>query len=114
MEKSLFAQYCEERLGKTVLENEHGFLSFCEPNFGDRKVFYIEDVFIKPDSRSKAEADSLYVKAAEIAKLKGYAEVFGSVFIRAQGAEKSISMLIKRLWKFSHIVGEMIYLKKDI
>lgn len=109
MQKSFFAQYCEERLGKTVLENEHGFLSIVQSD-----VFYIEDVFIKPESRGKSEADVLYIEAIELAKSKNYKQVFGSVFIKAKGAEKSMKMLLSRNFNFSHAHGDLIYLKKDI
>lgn len=114
MEKSFFAQYCEERLGKTVLENEHGFLSFYETELNGKKIFYIEDVFIKPESRAHSEADVLYIDAHSIAKSRGYKEIFGSVFINAKGAEKSMLMLLNRKWVFSHLNGNMIFLKKDI
>ena len=109
MEKSFFAQYSEERLGQTVLENEHGFITI---DISDK--FYIEHVFIKPESRGKSEADILYIDAIEIAKSKGFKEVFGSVFIKARNAEKSATMLLARKFKFSHLVGQMIYFKKEV
>ena len=109
MEKSLYSQYCEERLNKTVLENEHGFISFIID-----KVFYIEDVFVKKESRGNSEADVLYIDAIEIARAKGFKEVFGSVFIKAFSAEKSMQMLLARQFKFSHIAGDLIYLKKEL
>lgn len=109
MEKSFFAQYCEERLGKTVLENEHGFLSFSITD-----CFYIEDVYVTPESRGNAEADLLYIEAIEIAKQKGFKEVYGSVFVKAKGAEKSAQMLLSRKWMFSHISGQIIFFKKVI
>lgn len=109
MQKSFFAQYCEERLGKTVLENEHGFLSIVMND-----VFYIEDVFIKAESRGNSEADLLYIEAYELAKSKNYKYIYGSVFIKAKGAEKSMKMLLSRNFNFSHAVGDLIYLKKEI
>lgn len=109
MKKSLFAQYCEERLGKTVFENEHGFVSIVI-----NKTFYIEDVFIKEGSRDKDHAKKFMFDAFKLAKEKGYDSVYGSVFIRAKNCEKSLSMALNLDFKISHIAGEMIYLKREI
>lgn len=109
MKKSLFAQYCEERLDKTVLENEHGFVSIIM-----NSVFYIEDIFIKEESRDKDHAKKFFFDCLKLAKEKNYREVYGSVLRTAKNPEKMISMMISHDFKLSHVVGDMIYFKRGI
>lgn len=109
MKKSLFAQYCEERLGKTVIENDHGFVSIVM-----NSVFYIEDIFIKEESRDKDHAKKFFFDCLKLAKEKNYREVYGSVLRTSKNPEKMLSMMISQDFKLSHIIGDMIYLKREI
>lgn len=109
MKKSLFAEYSEERLGKVVLENQHGFLTIVI-----NSVFYIEDLFITENSRDKGHAKKFFFEALKLAKEKNFKCVYGSVLKGSKNPEKMLSMMIAHDFKLSHIVGDMIYLKKDI
>jgi GNAT superfamily N-acetyltransferase len=109
MEKSLFAQYFEEREGKTVFETEDGFVSIM---IGER--FYVEHLFIKKESRGKKIAHQFEIYCINLAKSRGYKEVFGSVSIGTNNPEFSLMMMLDHGWKLHSTNREMIFIKKDI
>lgn len=110
MEKTLWTQYFEEREGKTVFENEHGFICVVMA----KEVFYVEHLFIKKESRGKKIAHAFEIFAINLAKSKGYKSIMGSVSIRTKDPEFSLKMMIDHGYKLSHTAGEMIYVKKDL
>jgi GNAT superfamily N-acetyltransferase len=109
MEKSLFAQYSEEREGKTVFETEDGFVSII---LGQR--FYVEHLFIKKDSRGKKITHQFEIFCINFAKSRGYKEIFGSVAIGTNNPEFSLVMMLNHGWKLSSANQDMIFVKKDI
>ena len=109
MQKSLFAQYFEERENKVVLENEHGFVMVVIA-----KIFWIEHIFVKKESRGNDHAHFFEQWCIQLAKEKGFSEVFGSVSIRTQGSEFSLKMMLDHGYKLHSISGDLIFLKKAV
>jgi predicted GNAT superfamily acetyltransferase len=111
MPPSLFAQYINERLGKFCIENEHGFcvVKYFYPDF-----VYIEDVYVRPESRHQQWPRKFEQMVIEDAKSKGYKRLVGSVMIKATGAERSCRMMLESDYKFDSLVGTTIYFTKEI
>lgn len=107
---SLYAQYALERSGITVLETEHGFITYIFMS----DYCYIEDLFVVKEKRNTKVAYELAETVTKIAQDAGYTKLLGSVCVTARGAEHSLSRLIQYGFRLKSLEGNMIYLVKDI
>lgn len=110
MQPSLYAQYVSERLGKDVLENEHGFCTCIVMN--DR--FYLEEIFVRKESRRAGHAQKLADEAVAWAKRMGYKKVIGSVNLKARGYLYSMKLLEIYGFKLFEANQNMLFFEKDI
>lgn len=108
--KSNFARYKEEREGKEVLENEHGFATFL---FEDDYV-YVEDVYIIPESRQKGEASSFIYQIEDLAKDRDVFKVMVTVDVRTNGANQSILAILHHGFNVISSDKNVIYFIKEI
>ncbi len=70
---SHYANYIKERDGKSVIENGHGFVVY--KMFPNQKECYIEDMYVKPESRMKGIGKEFLDQVIKIAKAEGMAMV---------------------------------------
>jgi predicted GNAT superfamily acetyltransferase len=111
----MFKDYLKERLGREMLESEHGFVIYGFNCLGlDMPHVYIEDIYVTPEKRKSGEAARLADKIAEMAKSKGIRAMVGSVAIDANGSEASLKVLIAYGMKPLSANNNTIYMCKEI
>jgi predicted GNAT superfamily acetyltransferase len=111
----MFKDYLKERLGREMLESEHGFAIYGFNCLGlDMPHVYIEDIYVTPEKRKSGEAVRLADKIAEMAKSKGIRAMVGSVAIDATGSETSLKVLIAYGMKPLSANNNTIYMCKEI
>lgn len=110
MHKSHYAQYIQERAGKSIIENENGFATYVELEDG----IYIEDIYVVPEKRNAKVASEFGQKIELIAKELGYKKLFGSVATNVNGTTESIKKLINYGFEFYNCNSDMIYFIKEI
>ncbi len=111
MTLSMYGQYITERTNREILETEHGFATFqVLPN----NIFYIIDIFIKPEYRRSRKASELTDNLENIAKEKGSKWILGSVDDAAKGAEVSHKALQAYGFKPYKSAGSMNFYLKPI
>lgn len=109
MSIEMYGDYINEKFGKDIIYSEHGFLTYLA-----KDVFYIEEIYIKPEARHSGEGQELGLKAETIARDKKYKEVFGSVSIQSATATRAMRILLEFGYKLHSIKADLIFLKKDL
>ena len=108
---SMYKDYIEEQLpNRFVYETEHGFLTY---NINDKEC-QLEEIYIKPKSRTLGLASSFYAMIGEVAREKGCTYLKGSIVIGTNNAEISMKCLLKNNFKLWYTDNIMIYLKKEL
>ena len=107
---SLFADYIKERLGKQVLEDDHGFVTY----FFESDYVYVEDVYTRPESRREGKLYKMVDQVAEIAKEKGVHKMLGSVVPSANSSTESLHVLLDYGFKLYSSDKNIIYFMKEI
>jgi len=108
---SMYGDYIQERLGKSIVENEHGFATFKVT--GD--ICYIEDIYVKPYSRQKNVASQMADEIAEYAKKMGCKHLVGSVDPLANGSTTSLRVLLGYGMKLEgSLKNNLIWFYKEI
>jgi len=108
---SLHSEWLKEYHNKEIIENEHGFVTFWYPN---EKTIYVEDLYVKPESRYKKIGVDLVTQAIEIGKQKGCTHTIGSVDPKAIGFQRNLNNMLVFGYKISHVHGSLIILIKEI
>lgn len=108
--RSLWADYLEERLGRTTLEFEHGLIMY---TFTPTHC-YIVDIYVKPGQRNKHYASAMADHVAKIAKEAGYTKLLGTVQPTANGSTVSTKALFGYGFKLLSCDNQAIYFEKDI
>jgi ribosomal protein S18 acetylase RimI-like enzyme len=108
--RSLWADYLEERLGRTTLEFEHGLIMY---SFTDTHC-YIIDIYVKPEHRQKYYASAMADHVSKIAKDAGYTKLLGTVQPTANGSTNSMKALFGYGFKLLSCDSQAIYLEKGI
>lgn len=112
---SLYGEYLLERLGKEIIERDDGFATFVRLTTPEgESAVYIEDIFVRPEARKKGVATDLADGICQWAATCGCTVVFGSVNAKANGATQSLKVLIAYGMQLSHVIGDMIYFRKEI
>ena len=109
---SHYADYLRERLGKHVLETEHGFAVFFE--IPEERAIYIEDIFVEKDHRETGVASQMADAIAEAAKEDGFQFLLGSVNPKTHGATRSLRVLLGYGMQLSHVKDGLIWFKKEL
>lgn len=107
---SLYADYVRERTGKSVMENEHGFIVY---SFS-KEYCYIEDVFVAKSHRKLRTAFDFADEIVIEAKAKGCTKLLGSVCPSAEGSTASLKFLLAYDFKLLSSIENLIYFTKDI
>jgi predicted GNAT family acetyltransferase len=107
---SLYGQYILEREGKQILENEHGFFTF--KFYGEE--CYIEDIFIKKDSRRSGIATDMANTVAEIARGAGCKVLTGTCVPSTHGATESMKAMFSYGFRIHSSQHDKIILIKEL
>ena len=111
---SLYGNYLKEREGKSIIESEKGFATYCFSLIGDAKVCYIEDIYVESSERHVGEASRMADQIAELAKAQGCKALVGSVCPTANFSTASMKVLLSygfQLWKAE---TNMVWFSKEI
>lgn len=109
---SLYADYIAERLGHSIIENEDGFATYHFPSEG---ICYLENIYVRPESRRKNIATTFAKMIEDIAKQKRCHTLLGSVCTDARGATESLKGLLSFGFKLDRVSDfNLIFFKKEI
>jgi len=107
---SLYADYIRERLGKSCYEVDNGFAVYW---YTDDSV-YIEDIYVADKWRKSKIASQMADYIADEARAIGIKKMVGSVNTQANGATRSLKVILGYGMEVSHISGSVIYFIKDL
>jgi GNAT superfamily N-acetyltransferase len=110
--KSLYAQYVYEREGKSCLENEAGFVTYCylpKVNAG-----YIEDMYIVPEKRSSGLGRKFVEQVAVEMRKLGATKLITSVSPIAQGRTISTKAILACGFELDSMDANLIYFAINI
>lgn len=110
MSTSLFGDYILEREGKSILENEHGFFTYKI----NGEECYIEDVFIRRESRRLGIGSEMADSLAEMASQLGCKFLSGTCVPSTNGATDSLKAMLSYGFKIHSSVQDKIILTKEI
>ncbi len=107
---SLYAQYIYERQNKSIVEDENGFASYYYIN----DSCYIEEIYVKRDSRNKGIASKYadYITADAVSKKAK--QLIGSVNLNTNDPTTSMKVLLAYGFKLASAGDNMIYLTKAL
>lgn len=106
----MFAEYIKEREGKYVYQTEHGFAVYQIAG----SECYIQDIFIKKDSRDQNHAKDIADAVTKIAKINDCKTLTGTVVPSLAGSTKSLGMLLHYGFKLHSCKEDFIILVKEI
>lgn len=109
-ELSNFGKYILEREGKSILENEHGFFTYKIHN----EECYIEDIFIKKESRRTGIATEMANLLAEMAIENGCKYLTGTCVPSTNGATESMKAMFSYGFKIHACINDKIILIKEL
>lgn len=109
-----YRDYINEREGKTLLENEKGFLTYSYESYNDEKAIYIQDIFVSKEYRSESIATQMADEVAEKAKSELINKLLGSVDISAKYSDVSMKVLLSYGMKPYGVSGNVIFFVKEI
>lgn len=107
---SLYGQYILEREGKSILENEHGFFTY---KIYDEECF-IEDIFIKKESRRTGVATEMANMMADMARQAGCKFLTGTCVPSTFGASESMKAMFSYGFKIHSAKEDKIILIKEL
>lgn len=109
---SLYGQYIAEREGKHIVEDSVGFATYqFLPDLG---AVYIENIFVREESRQRGVAAGYADKIADIAKAQNYKKLLGSVKPSANGSTSSLKVLLSYGFELLSSEQDAIWLKKEL
>lgn len=109
-EMSHFGKYISEREGKLILENEHGFFTYKISG----EECYIEDIYIKKESRKLGIASQMANMVAEMAIAAGCKYLTGTCIPSTQGATNSLRAMLSYGFCLHSCVEDKIILIKEL
>lgn len=107
----MYADYLKE-MGefKTMYEDDYGFFIYSI----QKDVFYVEEVYIKPEYRRKGVGKMFDEIAQKKAKELDCKSLRGSVLPYTNGATESMKFQLALGYQLDFCLNGVIYLKKDI
>lgn len=109
--ESLYAQYISERLGDHVLEVENGFATY---RYISDKSVYIVDIYVKPSCRKSGLAAEMADEIVRMAKVRGCAELLGSVVPSTANSTTSMKVLLGYGMSLQNSSNDFIVFRKEI
>lgn len=106
----MFAEYIKEREGKHVYMTNHGFAVYQIAG----QECYIQDIYIKQDSRNKDHAKEIADAITEIARSNDCKTLTGTVVPSLKGSTKSLGILLHYGFKLHSCREDFIILVKEI
>jgi hypothetical protein len=108
---SLYSEYVKERENFDTVESESGFATY---QIYDNGECYIKDIFVTKEARNTKLSYEMEEQINNIAKLKNCHTLIGSVCLDGFNSSKSLQILLNDKWLIYKIVGNMIFVKKEV
>lgn len=109
---SLYAEYVKEREEKFVIENEE---AFCKYGINEKEKYcYIEDLYVRPESRKSGIGQRMTDFICIIAKNKGCKKVITSMVPSAKGSDYSMKVILKYGFRLRSSDYNVIYFEKEL
>jgi len=89
---SLFGEYIKERLGKQIIENDDGFMSYIFSR--DFQECYIEDCYVRPEKRKLGIGREMLEQVRREAKSRGVKRLTTSVRPSSHGSTVSLKAVL--------------------
>lgn len=112
---NMYKQYLEElHEGKSLINNETGFISYWIRDSINGKECYIEDIYVAKDYRKSRAAHKLADIVVEIAKKQDCKILTGTVIPTANNSEISLKMMLSYDFKILNSNENVIWFFKEI
>lgn len=108
--ESHFGHYIQERLGKHIIENRYGFVTYMI----EADYIYIEDVYVDKGYRRSSKGTNLLDEVAEIALKNGIKKLLTTVAPTALGSTDSIKAVLGYGFELLNSDQNVIYFTKKI
>jgi len=110
---SLYGEYIKERLGRHIVEDERGFVTF--DIYPQEKACYLVDMYVRPDFRRKGTATKHFGdQVVAAAKQAGCTRIFSTVLPKAVNSTVSVKGLLADGFELSHMDEELIWFRRDL
>lgn len=106
----MWSDYIYETRGMDAVENEHGFATFLIKD----KECYVEDVYVKPESRKKYVASDFVNKIKDRAQRSGCLYLTTSVNMAITDPTASVAVILAYGFKITHTTNGFICFKLEI
>ena len=107
---SLYADYMSEVYGKNVIENESSIVVWTMKD----DIFYLEDIYIKPDLRDQGLGKKFMELIVQIAKNNGCTKLLGSITLLNKYRDENMMKFLKYGFSLHSLSDNIIYMIKDI
>ena len=111
---SLYGDYIKERIGREIIEDDKGFVTYCFPAEHNNEVVYLVDMYVVPEARGDNYCSVYADKIAEIGKDNGCCMMMTSLSIDANNWKISEKVITHYGFIESKKSGSMIYYVKEI
>ena len=112
---NMYKQYLEERTpGKSLISSDKGFASFHIRQTAIGKEFYIEDLYIKQESRRKKESGVLLSEIIKKAKEEDCNFISCTVVPSSEKSTESVQTIVSYNFKLWCSEDNLIWFKIDL
>lgn len=109
---SHFANYIYEREGKSIFEDERGFVTYMF--WPEQQAVYMEDIYVRPEHRKSGVTYEFVQQVSNVAKLKGYKYLIGTVKPTANGATTSLKGMLAHGFEVDSCDGTLIWFRRNV
>lgn len=108
---SLYLEYLTERTSDSIIETALGFVTY---RYLNETQVYIVDIYVRPEFRKAGVCSALADQVVKEAKVKGRAELIGTVQPSAKNSTASLKVLLGYGMILQSASQDCIIFKKDI
>ncbi len=107
----MYGAYLKERLNKEYYETAFGFVIY---SWYLEDAIYIEELYIKPESRLEGFGTMMVDEVCELARKAGKKYLIGTVAPSANGSTSSLKALLAYKMQLWRIENDLIFLSKEL
>ena len=109
---SLYGDYIQEREGKHIVENEHGFATYTL--IPEAKECYIMDVYVSPEKRKSGLAKQMVDEIQGIAKKQDYKYLTTTASPSTKNSTTSLNVILSCGFKLLRSEHDLIWFIKGV
>ena len=111
---SLYGDYIKERIGREIIEDDKGFVTYCFPSDYNDEVIYLVDMYVVPEARGDNYCSTLADKVAEIGRENDCKMIMTSLCVDARNWEISEKVITKYEFVESKRSDNMVFYIKEL